>query len=220
MTTNILAMDQGTTSSRAILFDRDGQALHIAQAEFTQHYPENGWVEHDAEEIWATTLAVARKALEAGDAAAIGITNQRETIVLWDRNIGRPIHRAIVWQDRRTAEHCAALKSDGVEPLVQAKTGLLLDPYFSATKLGWLLDQVPDARRRAEAGELAAGTIDTFLLWRLTEGRVHATDWTNASRTLLYDIHRRDWDEEMLRLFRIPRAVLPRVHPNVHSTLR
>lgn len=210
-------MDQGTTSSRAILFDRDGQALQIAQAEFTQHYPENGWVEHDAEEIWATTLAVARKALEAGDAAAIGITNQRETIVLWDRNTGRPIHRAIVWQDRRTVEHCAALKADGVEPLVQAKTGLLLDPYFSATKLAWLLDQVPDARRRAEAGELAAGTIDTFLLWRLTEGRVHATDWTNASRTLLYDIHRRNWDEEVLRLFRIPRAVLPRVHPNVHD---
>lgn len=217
MTTNVLAIDQGTTSSRAILFDQDGQALANVQAEFAQHYPSSGWVEHDAEEIWSTTLGVARKALQAGEAAAIGITNQRETIVLWERATGRPVHRAIVWQDRRTAGRCAGLKADGVEPFVQAKTGLLLDPYFSATKLAWLLDQVPDVRRRAEAGELAAGTVDTFLLWRLTGGRVHATDWTNASRTLLYDIHRREWDDELLRLFRIPRAVLPQVQQNVHD---
>jgi glycerol kinase len=215
MTRQLLAIDQGTTSSRAIRFGADLSILQTEQAEFAQHYPQPGWVEHDAEEIWATTLACARAAMSA-DVAAIGITNQRETIVLWDRATGAPLHNAIVWQDRRTADFCAALKADGVEPLVQAKTGLLLDPYFSGTKLKVLLDTIPDARARAARGELAAGTIDSFLLWRLTGGRVHATDWTNAGRTLLYDIHARQWDEDLLRLFDIPANILPEVHANAY----
>jgi glycerol kinase len=216
MTKHVLAIDQGTTSSRAIRFGADLSILQTEQAEFAQHYPQDGWVEHDAEEIWATTLACARKAI-SDDVAAIGITNQRETIVLWDRATGKPLHKAIVWQDRRTAAFCAQLKADGVEPMVQAKTGLLLDPYFSGTKLKYLLDTVPGARDRAARGELAAGTIDSFLLWRLTGGRVHATDWTNAGRTLLYDIHARQWDEELLKLFDIPANILPEVHPNAHE---
>jgi glycerol kinase len=212
----ILALDQGTTSSRSIVFDHDGRAVAIAQREFTQHFPRSGWVEHDAEEIWATQAAtiaeaLARARLVPGDIAAIGITNQRETTVLWDRRSGRPVAPAIVWQDRRTAEHCERLKRDGLEGEVARRTGLLLDPYFSGTKLAWLLDHVPDARRRAEAGELAFGTIDAWLVWKLTGGASHVTDVTNASRTLLLDVASARWDDYMLELLRIPRAVLPQV---------
>ena len=209
----LLAIDQGTTSSRAIVFDAAGAIRATAQREFTQHYPGDGLVEHDPEEIWSATLAVTREALAAaGEAvAAIGITNQRETTVVWDRASGAPIHRAIVWQDRRTAERCRALRDAGHEPMVNEKTGLLLDPYFSATKLAWILDHVDGARERAAAGELAFGTIDTFLIWRLTGGAVHATDATNASRTLLFDIRAQVWDDTLLRLFDVPRAVLPEV---------
>jgi len=213
---HLLAIDQGTTSTRSIVFDELGRTVALARRDLPQHYPADGWVEHDAEDIWRDTLATAREALERADLgaraiAAIGITNQRETTVVWERATGRPIHRAIVWQDRRTAGTCARLKTEGAEPLVRRCTGLLLDPYFSGTKLAWLLDNVPGARHRAERGELAFGTVDCFLLWRLTGGRVHATDVTNASRTLLLDIHRGDWDEELLRLFGIPRALLPEV---------
>jgi glycerol kinase len=216
MAKNILAIDQGTTSSRAIVFDRMGQPVASAQREFEQHYPKDGWVEHDPETIWQDTQDVCREALAraglgAAAIAAIGITNQRETAVLWERASGRPVHRAIVWQDRRTADRCATLVADGHEALVGARTGLVIDPYFSATKLAWLLDEVPGARAAAERGELAFGTIDSFLLWRLTSGRVHATDASNASRTMLYDIHRQDWDDDLLRLLNIPRAVLPEV---------
>lgn len=215
--THILAIDQGTTSSRAIVFDATFAVRSIAQTEFPQHYPASGHVEHDPEDIWRTTLDTARAAIAqanvgAGDVAGLGITNQRETVVLWDRRTGKPLHNALVWQDRRTADHCARLKADGVEPMVTAKTGLLLDPYFSGTKLGWLLDHVSGARAAADAGHLAAGTIDTFLLWRLTSGRVHATDATNASRTMLYDIHRGGWDDDLLRLLNIPLGILPDVH--------
>jgi len=212
----LLALDQGTTSTRAILFDRHGTPLASAQREFPQYYPADGWVEHDPEEIWRDTVTVLRQVLdEAGVTAAavagLGITNQRETTLVWERASGRPIHRAIVWQDRRTADHCRQLIDAGHQPLVQARTGLVLDAYFSATKLSWLLDQVPGARVAAERGALCFGTIDSFLLFRLTGGRVHATDATNASRTLLYDIHRQAWDEELLALFRVPRALLPEV---------
>ena len=211
----ILAIDQGTTSSRAIRFSRTGEILSLSQQEFPQIYPQNGWVEHDPEAIWASTLATAREAMDDG-VTAIGITNQRETIVLWDRATGKPIHNAIVWQDRRTADLCAAMKADGVEGMVQTKTGLLLDPYFSGTKLKYLLDTVPGARDRAARGELAAGTIDSFLLWRLTGGRVHATDVTNAGRTMLFNIHTLEWDAELLRLLDIPESILPAVHANTH----
>ena len=213
---HVLAIDQGTTSTRGIVFNDQARTVSIAQREFPQHYPAPGWVEHDAEDIWRDTLATAREAIEksgvgARGIAAVGITNQRETAVVWERSSGTPIHRAIVWQDRRTADQCARLKSEGAEELVRQRTGLLLDPYFSGTKVAWLLDQVPGARARAERGELAFGTIDCFLLWRLTGGKVHATDVTNASRTLLFDIHRGQWDEELLRLIRVPRALLPEV---------
>ncbi|GAA4756173.1 glycerol kinase GlpK [Sphingomonas daechungensis] len=214
---HILAIDQGTTSTRAILFDVAARPVTVSQRELPQHYPEPGWVEHDPEEIWRDTLAVAREVLgsnEPGRVAGIGITNQRETVVVWDRSTGEPIHRAIVWQDRRTSETCERLKREGVEPQVQAKTGLLLDPYFSATKIAWILDNVPGARERAERGELAAGMIDSFLLWRLTGGDVHATDITNAGRTLLCDIHRGEWDGDLCRLFRVPEALLPEIHDN------
>jgi len=216
---HILAIDEGTTSTRALLFDRQARLVSVAQQELSQHYPHPGWVEHDAEEIWAGTLEVVRGAIEKAGLdtariAAIGITNQRETTVVWDRSTGKPIHRAIVWQDRRTAKTCAALKADGIEPEVRAKTGLLLDPYFSATKIAWILDHVPGAREAAGRGELAFGTIDCFLLWRLTGGAVHATDATNASRTLLYDIHRQRWDEELCRLFAVPASLLPEVRDN------
>jgi glycerol kinase len=213
---SILAIDQGTTSSRAIVFGADLRILGLAQREFAQHFPADGWVEHDPEDIWRTTVETARQALAAvglpaSGIAAIGITNQRETCVLWDRRTGRPIHNAIVWQDRRTADACRQLKAAGHEPTVTAKTGLLLDPYFSATKIAWLLDHVDGARALAQAGHLAFGTIDSFLLWRLTGGRVHATDATNASRTLLYDICKGAFDDELLALFGVPRAILPEV---------
>jgi len=208
---SLLAIDQGTTSSRAILFDADGASLASAQREFTQHYPQLGWVEHDPEEIWRTTLAVTREALGDRPVAAIGITNQRETTLIWDRASGEPIHPAIVWQDRRTTERCAELKQQGAEGLVRERTGLLLDPYFSGTKIGWLLDHVAGARARAERGELAFGTVDTFLIWRLTGGRRHVTDATNACRTLLFNIHTQQWDDELLALLGVPRALLPEV---------
>ncbi len=212
----ILAIDQGTTSSRALVFAEDFSILGVGQQEFEQHYPASGHVEHEPEDIWATTLAtvaaaLAKAKLTAGHITAIGITNQRETAVLWDRRTGQPLHRALVWQDRRTADVCARLKADGVEPEVTAKTGLLLDPYFSGTKIAWLLDHVPGARRLADEGHVAFGTIDTFLLWRLTGGKVHATDATNASRTMLYDIHRGTWDADLLKLLNVPRSILPDV---------
>jgi glycerol kinase len=213
---SILALDQGTTSSRAIVFAADLRIEGLAQREFAQHYPASGWVEHDPEDIWRTTVETARQAIAAAgpagrDVAAIGITNQRETCLVWDRRTSKPIHRAIVWQDRRTAGMCRTLMDAGHEPKVTAKTGLLLDPYFSATKIAWLLDHVEGARAQAEAGHLAFGTVDTFLIWRLTGGRVHATDATNASRTLLYDIAKGAWDDDLLRLFGVPRALLPEV---------
>lgn len=212
----ILAIDQGTTSSRAILFAADGSPQHSAQQEFAQHFPADGWVEHDGEDIWQSTLAVCREVLDkadisASDVAGIGITNQRETTLLWDAQSGELLHRAIVWQDRRTAEFCARLKADGHEALISERTGLLIDPYFSATKLRWLLDEVPEARQRAERGELRFGTVDCFLLWRLSGGQVHRTDATNASRTLLFNIHTQQWDEELLKLFDIPASLLPEV---------
>jgi len=216
---HVLAIDQGTTSTRAILFDAGAHAVAVAQRELTQHYPARGQVEHDPEEIWVGTLAVAREVLDQVErrrVAAIGITNQRETVVIWERSTGRPIHRAIVWQDRRTADQCARLKSEGAEGLVSERTGLLLDPYFSATKIAWILDNVPGARERAERGELACGTIDSFLLWRLSGGAVHASDATNAGRTSLFDIRRNCWDEELCRLFRVPALLLPEVHDNSH----
>ena len=212
----ILALDQGTSSSRAILFGADVEPLAQCSAEFPQHYPHPGWVEHDPEDLWQTTLDTARAALQkakvdAASLAAIGIANQRETVVLWDRTTGRAVHNAIVWQDRRTASACAALSAAGHGELIQDRTGLVIDPYFSATKLAWLLDTVPGAREAAEAGRLAFGTVDSFLLWRLTGGQVHATDATNASRTMLLDIRTGQWDPELLDLFRIPAAVLPQV---------
>ncbi|MGQ7791304.1 glycerol kinase GlpK [Faunimonas sp. B44] len=216
MTAFVLALDQGTTSSRAILFDEAARIVAVDQQEFPQHFPAPGRVEHDPEDLWRTTLETARAAIaKAGASAAqiagIGIANQRETAIVWDRRTGRAIHPAIVWQDRRTADLCARLKAEGAEAAVTAKTGLILDPYFSATKIAWILANVPGARAAAEAGHLAFGTVDSWLLWRLTGGRVHATDVTNASRTLLYDIHAQDWDEGLLALFGIPRRMLPEV---------
>jgi glycerol kinase len=215
-TQHVLAIDQGTTSTRTLAFDGNGGTVAIARREHAQHYPASGWVEHDPEDIWRDTLAtahevIARSAVGADSIAALGITNQRETVVIWERASGTPIHRAIVWQDRRTADECARLTALGAADLVRRKTGLLLDPYFSGTKVAWILDHVTGARARAERGELAFGTIDTFLLWRLTAGRVHATDVTNAARTMLFDIHAQRWDEELLRLLRVPRALLPDV---------
>lgn len=212
----ILALDQGTTSTRAIVFDTSGKPLADASRPLRQSYPADGWVEHDAEEIWTACQAVLREAItksgrSVGEVAAIGITNQRETVVVWDRKTGRPIHPAIVWQDRRTADVCEGLVRAGVEPRVSEVTGLLLDPYFSATKIAWLLDNVPGARARAEAGDLLAGTMDTWCIWNLTGGMVHATDATNASRTLLFDIQAQDWSAEMLELFEVPAALLPKV---------
>ena len=214
--THILAIDQGTTSSRAILFDAALRVKAVAQEEFAQHYPASGWVEHDPADLWATVAGTARAAMEragirATDIAAIGITNQRETTLIWDRATGEPIHRAIVWQDRRTAGTCASLKAAGHEPMISARTGLLLDPYFSGTKIQWLLDNVPGARDRARRGELAFGTVDTFLIWKLTGGRVHATDATNAARTLVYNIARGEWDADICALLDIPMSLLPEV---------
>ena len=213
---HLLAIDQGTTSTRAILFDREARLVASAQRELKQHYPQIGWVEHDPEDIWNDALAVSLEALaqsgvDLSRVAAIGITNQRETVLVWNRKTGVPIHRAIVWQDRRTADRCAELKASGAQAEVTAKTGLVLDPYFSATKLAWLLDNVAGARAAAERGELAFGTVDSFLLWRLTGGAVHATDATNASRTSLYDIREQHWDPDLCRLFHVPEAMLPEV---------
>jgi len=214
--TALLAIDQGTTSSRAILFGVEGAAHATAQQEFGQIYPAEGWVEHDPDAIWGSTLAVAREAIERGEAighvpAAIGLTNQRETTLIWDRQTGKPIHNAIVWQDRRTAELCGRLARAGLEEELRGRTGLLLDPYFSVTKIAWLLDHVDGARTAADRGELCFGTVDSFLVWRLTGGRVHATDVTNASRTGLLNLQSLDWDDELLRLFKIPRALLPEI---------
>lgn len=216
MGTYLLAIDQGTTSSRAIVFNRDAEILGSGQEEFTQHYPADGWVEHDPEQIWETTVSTCKAAIAAAgikpeEIAGIGITNQRETTVVWERDTGKPVYNAIVWQDRRTADHCAKLRTDGVENTVTKRTGLLLDAYFSGTKLAWILNHDPSLKKRAENGELAFGTIDTFLLWRLTNGKVHATDASNASRTMLYNIHNGEWDKELLELLDVPEAVLPEV---------
>ncbi len=216
MSSHILAIDQGTTSSRAMVFRADTSIAAVAQQEFPQHFPASGWVEHEPDDIWQSTLATCRDAMQkanvvASDIAAIGITNQRETTVVWDRATGRAIHRAIVWQDRRTADICAQLKAAGLEPEISARTGLIIDPYFSGTKVAWLLDHVPGARARAERGELLFGTVDSYLLWRLTGGKVHATDATNASRTLLFNIHTGEWDDTLLQMLRVPRSMLPEV---------
>jgi glycerol kinase len=212
----VLSLDQGTSSSRAILFDRDGNVCAAAQQEFRQYYPQPGWVEHDAEEIWQSQRAVAEKALasvkvQASDIAAIGITNQRETVVIWERATGKPVHHAIVWQCRRTASMCDRIKQDGFDKTLREKTGLVTDAYFSGTKIAWLLDSVPGIRERAERGELACGTIDAWLIWNLSRGRSHVTDVSNASRTLLFNINTLAWDDEILRYFRIPKSLLPEV---------
>jgi len=216
MSKYILSLDQGTTSSRAIVFDKEGSIISIAQREFKQIYPQPGWVEHNATEIWSSQVAVATEAIikasiTPNDIAAIGITNQRETTVLWDRKTGEPLHNAIVWQDRRTSAYCDELKAQGLAKSVQEKTGLIIDAYFSATKIRWILENVPGAREKAEAGDIAFGTIDSWLIWKLTDGRVHVTDVTNASRTMIYNIHTLDWDQELLDLFNIPRNILPEV---------
>jgi glycerol kinase len=218
----VLALDQGTTSSRAIVFDAEGKIVTLAQREFRQIFPQPGWVEHDAKEIFTTQRDTAREAVRRSniplkDLMAVGITNQRETTILWDRQTGEPIANAIVWQDRRTAPQCAELKQMGAESLVRERTGLVIDPYFSGTKIAWLLDNVPGARPRAERGELAFGTVDTWLAWHLTGNRTHVTDVSNASRTLLFNIHMNDWDPELLRMFDVPRAILPDVHPSAHA---
>src|SRR5436309_190258 len=215
----VVAVDQGTTGTTVLVFDRQGRVAGRAYSEFTQHYPKPGWVEHDAEEMWRVTLRVLRLAcrrarVRARDVTALGITNQRETTLLWDRQSGRPVHRAIVWQDRRTASLCEELRARGLEDVFRQKTGLVLDPYFSGTKLRWLLEHVPRAAERARAGELAAGTIDTWLMWKLTGGAVHATDPTNASRTLLFDIHAGAWDAALCDLLHVPAALLPAVKPS------
>lgn len=216
----VLALDQGTTSSRAILFDRRGRVVQIARKELTQHYPQPGWVEHNPMEIWGAQSGVAREVLESAgirphQVAAIGITNQRETTIVWDRHTGKPVYPAIVWQDRRTAGLCDALKADGWEAAIREKTGLVIDAYFSGTKLKWILDHVEGARERAKRGDLLFGTVDTWLIWNLTRGRVHATDYTNASRTMLFNIHTLAWDEDLLKEWDIPLAMLPEVRPSV-----
>lgn len=214
----VLSIDQGTTSTRSIVFDNKAQALALSRREFKQYYPQPGWVEHDPEDIWNDVVDTAREAMQKvggpGKIAGLGITNQRETVLIWERDTGKPIHRAIVWQDRRTSALCARLKKEGHEEAMRAKTGLLLDPYFAGSKIAWILDNVEGARERAEKGELVAGTIDCFLLWRLTGGKVHATDITNACRTALFDIHTQQWDDSLLELFNVPRNILPEVVDN------
>ena len=215
----IMALDAGTTSVRCILFDRHGRMCSVSQKEFTQHFPKPGWVEHDAEEIWSAQLLVAQQAManvnaEAPDIAAIGITNLRATTVVWDRQTGEPVSPAIVWQCRRTSDYCEILKKKGLTEMIRSKTGLIIDPYFSGTKLHWILENVPDAMRRAEKGELYFGTIETWLIWKLTRGKVHATDYSNASRTMLFNIHTLSWDKEILKEFGIPACMLPEVKPN------
>ena len=215
----VLALDQGTTSSRAILFDHEGSIRAVAQREFEQIFPQPGWVEHDPEEIWSSQISVAVEALSRAqasyrDIAAIGITNQRESAIVWDRETGQPVYNAIVWQDRRTAGFCDQLKAEGREALIQQRTGLLIDAYFSATKVSWILENVPGARARAEAGKLAFGTVDSWLIWKLTGGRVHVTDVSNASRTMLFNIQSGSWDDELLQLFRVPRSMMPEVRPS------
>src|SRR5690606_24976050 len=230
MSQYILALDQGTTSSRAVVFDKKGTIISVAQKEFTQLFPQPGWVEHDPDEIWSTQAgmaaeAVSKKGLKAEQIAAIGITNQRETVVVWDKNTGQPIYNAIVWQDKRTADYCDELKRAGKSDMVREKTGLVIDSYFSGTKVKWILDHVEGARKKAEAGELALGTIDSWLIWKMTDGKLHITDVTNASRTMLFNINTMDWDGELLELLDIPRSMLPQVrasseiyghtHPNI-----
>lgn len=215
----IMAMDQGTTSSRCILFDKAGNICSSAQKEFAQYYPKPGWVEHDPHEIWSSQMAVAIEAMgkigaDAGDIAAIGITNQRETTIVWDKKTGNPVYPAIVWQCRRTSDMIEELKQDGFADKIREKTGLIPDAYFSATKIKWILDYVDGAREAAERGDLLFGTVDTWLIWKLTKGQVHVTDYTNASRTMLFDIYKRQWDEEILEYFNIPKSMLPEVKPS------
>lgn len=221
----VLAIDQGTTGSRVMILNHKGQVVGLAYSEFPQIYPQPGWVEHDPEVIWDTTMGVMRKALEAANVrpaeiAAIGITNQRETTVLWERETLRPVHNAIVWQCRRSAQICDALKQEGHEHLFQEKTGLVLDAYFSGTKVKWLLDTIPGLRSRAKSGEIAFGTIDTWLIAKLTKGRLHVTDYTNASRTLMFNIHEKSWDDQILKILDVPRAMLPRVVSSAESSGR
>lgn len=220
MSEYVLVIDQGTTSTRAIVFDNAFQSVASAQQEFPQHFPDSGWVEHDADDLWQTTLATSRLAIErAGIApnliAALGITNQRETVIIWDKRTGKPVHHAIVWQDRRTAAYCASLSEQGYGTMIAEKTGLLLDPYFSASKIAWVLENIEGARADAEAGHLAFGTVESWLIYKLTGGKKHVTDITNASRTMLCDIHKGQWDEELLKLFNIPRALLPEILNNI-----
>ncbi len=222
----ILALDQGTTSSRAIVFDHDGRVTAVVRQEVEQIFPRPGWVEHDPNEIWASQIKVAREVLDRAhvgsrDLAAVGITNQRETTIIWDRETGEPIYNAIVWQDRRTASICDKLKADGCEPVIQQRTGLVIDAYFSAGKIAWILDHVPGAREQADAGTLAFGTVDSWLVWKLTGGRTHTTDASNASRTMLFNIHTGTWDEDLLRLFRVPASLLPTVRSSseVYGTI-
>lgn len=215
----IMALDAGTTSSRCILFDQNGEVCSLAQKEFTQYFPKPGWVEHDANEIWSTQLGVAVEAMSkisasAADIAAIGITNQRETTIVWDRHTGEPIYHAIVWQCRRTSDYCDSLKAKGLTDTFRQKTGLVIDAYFSGTKLKWILDHVEGARERAQKGELLFGTVETWLIWKLTKGRIHVTDYSNASRTMLFNINSLQWDEDILKELNIPKCMLPKVMPS------
>ena len=215
----ILTIDEGTTSARAIVFNHKGECVSIAAKEFTQYYPKSGWLEHDANEIWTTTIEVIKKALQSGNISdseikAIGVTNQRETTVVWDKNTGKPLYNAIVWADRRTAEYCGSLKDKGFEPMVKKKTGLLLDPYFSGTKVRWILDNVEGAQVKAENGELCFSNIDGWIIWNLTNGKTHVTDYSNASRTLMFNINELKWDDELLEMLNVPKCMLPEVKPS------
>ena len=220
----ILALDQGTSSSRAILFDKTGQPKAVSQKEFTQIFPKPGWVEHNPKEIWSSQASVIAETISAegingSNIAAIGITNQRETTIVWDAESGEPVYNAIVWQDRRTSAYCDTLKKDGRADLIRSKTGLIIDAYFSATKIRWILENVPGARRKAEEGRLRFGTVDTWLIWKLTRGEVHVTDVSNASRTMLFNIHTLDWDDELLRLFGVPKSMLPQIKSSTSRSI-